>query len=82
LETTLFNSKLTAVKALASNQTTACAFDINEACTFEIWDRAQLFLQGSFRDAKDNYICENNESYQKIAKQPIHNDLNLDPIFI
>jgi hypothetical protein len=34
-----------------------------------VWDRVQLFLHASFSEAKYNYVCENNESHYKFAKE-------------
>jgi hypothetical protein len=53
---------------ITGNQIALIAFDSNCGYSFEVWDKVQLFLQASFRDAKYNHACEKNESYYKLTK--------------
>jgi hypothetical protein len=54
---------------ILGNQTALIPFDAKYDYSFEVLDIFQLFLHASFSDAKYNYICENNESYHKLAKR-------------
>jgi hypothetical protein len=67
----LFNIRrdFTQLISLAGNQTVSIPFDVNYGYSFEVWDRVQLFLHTSFSETKYNYVCENNESYNKLAKE-------------
>jgi hypothetical protein len=54
------------------------SFDTNFHITFHIWDRVQLFLHTSFSEAKNHYICDNNESYHNLTINDSMNDCRFD----
>jgi hypothetical protein len=50
-------------------QTIAIPLDTNYHTKFQVWNQVQLFLHASFSEAKNQYVCKNNEFYHKLAKK-------------